>query len=187
MYSKTTMCSSRWWPFRSLVWICELFVSTEAAAFHLTNSILSRWVERIGRRPWSQRDRAGTDRRSGRRTNGRRIEGEMGAQGHPALTTLLRSTLFAAEWLLSVYFYTPSINTPPRTHLCSLSKWHTAHMDTHNYRCRQWPQSHCESFLFLMPLYGRRVTFLQTLQITCCPAPWPALWSECSPAALALL
>lgn len=39
---------------------------------------------------------------------------------------------FSPEWLLSLYFYTLSINRLPQTHLCSLSKWHThTHTEIH--------------------------------------------------------
>ena len=60
-----------------------------------------------------------------------RLEGRMGAQGHRVHPSF---NSFALEWLLSLYFYTLSINRAPQTHLCSLIKWQmdpSQHTHTH--------------------------------------------------------
>lgn len=90
------------------------------------------------------------------RWTSRRLEGGMAAQGHPGPTPPPRHrprphpsfNSSEAEWLLSLYFYTLSINRLPQTHLCSLTKWQmdtrepnlcarACAKNTYNYRCRQ--------------------------------------------------
>lgn len=108
--------------------------------------------------------------------------------------TLLRSSFnsFAVEWLLSLYFYTLSINRPPQTHLCSLTKWQMdtcGHTHTHSEKYtitdvdNDWRAAKllrvtkrmyvcvCIFFNVLFCVCALH-NLLQMLQITCCPAVW---------------
>lgn len=98
---------------RSIAQICNLLATV--ASFHLTNSILLRWAERIGV-PAMERGR------KRERWSDGRLEGKNGCSRPPCSDPPSSFNSFSAEWLLSLYFYTPSINRPPQTHLCSLTK-----------------------------------------------------------------
>lgn len=143
-----------------------------------------RWAERIGV-PAMERGR------KRERWSDGRLEGKNGCSRPPCSDPLSSFNSFSAEWLLSLYFYTPSINRPPQTHLCSLTKWH---IDTHThiYICTKthtitdvdndrspakplwvikcvWVYALCALYEFVCALCN----LFQALQITCCPAVWP--------------
>lgn len=96
------------------------FISRSQNCHHLPLKLHFADAGRPNRR--ANRGEGRTDGRTDRKIKKmavRRGEWALKATASPSFLGCL-----ASERLLSLYFYTPSINRPPQTHLCSLTKWH---------------------------------------------------------------